>query len=235
VDGLPYDGLDAGREALRRFLAGEDDLEVMLTKVALLATETVPGCDLASITRVGRKGPTTPVFTDKAALLLDDVQYEAGDGPCLAAIRHHGPEHCTTASETRWPPFVDAARRHEVSAVLSTPLVDGDASVGALNMYSRSVDRYDDDARRHASVFADQLGLAAAKVTMYAESYELARQLQEAMESRAEIEQAKGILMAAERCSADEAFAILVRASQNQNRKLRAIAIEIVERYARRS
>ena len=51
------------------------------------------------------------------------------------------------------------------------------------------------------------------------------------MESRAVIEQAKGILMAAQHCSADAAFQILVRASQNQNRKLRAIAAEIVERY----
>ena len=51
------------------------------------------------------------------------------------------------------------------------------------------------------------------------------------MESRAVIEQAKGILMAAQRCSPDAAFQILVRASQNQNRKLRAIASEIVERY----
>jgi GAF domain-containing protein len=232
VDGLPHDGLDAGREALRRFLAGDDDLQVMLTKVALLATETVPGCDFASITRIGRQGPTTPVYTDEAALALDEVQYGDGDGPCLAAIRHHGPEHCTTATDTRWPAFVDAALRHDVSAVLSTPLVDGEASVGSLNMYSRTVERYDDDAQRCASLFADQLGVAAAKVTMYAESYELARQLQEAMESRAEIEQAKGILMAAERCSADDAFAILVRASQHQNRKLRAIATEIVERYS---
>ena len=227
------DGLDDGREALRRFLAGDDDLETMLTKIVLLVTEWVPGCDVASITRVGRDGPTTPVFTDKAAVWLDEVQYSEGDGPCLAAIRHHGPEHCMTASETRWPVFAEAARDHGVLSVLSTPLLDGDVSVGALNMYSRSVERYDDDARQRAAAFADQLGIAAAKVTMYAEGYELAKQLQEAMASRAEIEQAKGILMGAERCSADDAFQILVRASQNQNRKLRAIAVEIVERYTR--
>ncbi len=54
------------------------------------------------------------------------------------------------------------------------------------------------------------------------------------MESRAVIEQAKGILMQAQGCDPDEAFQILVRASQNQNRKLRAIAAEIVTRRSKR-
>ena len=103
--------------------------------------------------------------------------------------------------------------------------------MGALNMYSETKAEYDAAAREVGCSFADQLGVAAATVTMYAESYELSRQLQQAMESRAVIEQAKGILMGAQRCSPDGAFQILVRASQNQNRKLRAIATEIVERY----
>ncbi len=79
-----------------------------------------------------------------------------------------------------------------------------------------------------------KLGLAAAKATVYVEGYELSQQLQQAMESRAVIEQAEGILMAAQGCDPDEAFQILVRASQNQNRKLRAIATEIVARRAKR-
>jgi AmiR/NasT family two-component response regulator len=54
--------------------------------------------------------------------------------------------------------------------------------------------------------------------------------LKRAMESRATIEQAKGILMAVEHCSPGAAFDILTRASQRQNRKLALVAAEIVER-----
>jgi ANTAR domain len=54
--------------------------------------------------------------------------------------------------------------------------------------------------------------------------------LRRAMETRATIEQAKGILMGAEHCTPDEAFRMLVRASQRENRKLALIAAEIVER-----
>lgn len=100
-----------------------------------------------------------------------------------------------------------------------------------MNLYSRISAGYDDDARALACRFADQVGVAAANATVYAESYELSRQLPEALASRAVIEQAKGILMAAERCTPEEAFDILRHASQNQNRKLRAIASEIVQRY----
>ena len=53
VSDFPQAGLDAGREALRRFLAGDDDLTAMHTKIALIATETIPGCDLASVSMLG--------------------------------------------------------------------------------------------------------------------------------------------------------------------------------------
>ena len=58
--------------------------------------------------------------------------------------------------------------------------------------------------------------------------------LREALRTRGVIEQAKGILMAQQRCTADEAFALLVRHSQNHNRKLRDIAAEIVARVSDR-
>ena len=230
---FPQTGLDAGREALRRFLAGEDDLVAMHTKVAMIATETVPACDMASITVLRAGRPTTPAFTAKTALLLDETQYELGDGPCLAAIRHRGLEHVNTTSDDRWPAFVSAASDHGVLATMSVPLGNDEAVMGSLNLYSETQAEYDVGARDVACGFADQLGVAVATATLYMESYELSRQLQQAMESRAVIEQAKGILMAAQRCTPDAAFTILVRASQNQNRKLRAIASEIVDRYTR--
>jgi hypothetical protein len=52
--------------------------------------------------------------------------------------------------------------------------------------------------------------------------------LREALRSRAVIEQAKGILIATAGCTPDEAFALLVRQSQHENRKLREVAGELV-------
>jgi GAF domain-containing protein len=226
-------GLDRGREALRRFLAGEDDMMAMLTKIVLIATETVPGCDLASITMLRNGEPMSPVFSEKAAGALDETQYATGDGPCLAAIRERGVIELLPHTDQRWPSFNEAALAMGVWASLSAPLGNEEAVVGALNLHSRTADGFDRDARRVAELFADQIGVAAAKATVFAEGYELAQQLARAMESRAVIEQAKGILMEVQDCTAEEAFAILARASQHQNRKLRAIAAEIVERRGR--
>jgi AmiR/NasT family two-component response regulator len=58
----------------------------------------------------------------------------------------------------------------------------------------------------------------------------LAEGLGEAMKSRAVIEQAKGMLMAAQGCDEDTAFDLLVKASQRENVKLRDVARRIVER-----
>jgi len=58
---------------------------------------------------------------------------------------------------------------------------------------------------------------------------DLAAGLETAMSNRAVIEQAKGMLMAAERCTADEAVAKLVEASQRDNVKLREVARHIVD------
>ena len=225
-------GLSAGREALRRFLVGDDELNAMWTKLALIATEAVDGCDLASITVLREGTPTTPTFTDKDALTLDEAQYAHGDGPCLAAIRHRGIERVEIVSESRWPAYTAAAREIGVVGSLSVPTVRGEGAVGALNLYSRTRSLFDDAACETACLLADQLGLAARSVAAFEEAYELAQQLQQAMESRAVIEQAKGIIMAQSGVGPEDAFEILRRASQAHNRKLRAIANELVERRA---
>jgi GAF domain-containing protein len=229
---LPHAGLDAGRAALQQFLTGDTDLEAMRTRIMLLATETIPACDAASITMLRNGEATTPTYTSKTALHLDEVQYETGEGPCLASIRHRGVERVSVGADARWPVFAAAAAEEGVRAVLALPLGNGEGVLGSLNLYSETAPAYDGAAEEVAGRFADQLGVAVARVTLYVEGYELAHQLAEAMQSRAVIEQAKGILMAAERCGPEAAFDILRRASQNHNRKLRAIATDIVERYA---
>ena len=99
-------------------------------------------------------------------------------------------------------------------------------------MYSCSPEMFGERAVETATLFGDQLGVAAARATYLYEQHELAGHLQRALESREVIDLAKGILMAAERCSPDAAFDILRRASQRENRKLHDIARDLVDKYA---
>jgi AmiR/NasT family two-component response regulator len=68
----------------------------------------------------------------------------------------------------------------------------------------------------------------AANAQAYADAQDLSDRLGDAMQARATLEQAKGIVMGARRCGADEAFEVLRRASQRENVKLREIAERIV-------
>jgi len=67
------------------------------------------------------------------------------------------------------------------------------------------------------------------EITSHAKAVNEATHLRRAMDSRAVIEQAKGMIMARDKCTADEAFDILTRISQQQNVKLRDIAQVIID------
>jgi GAF domain-containing protein len=135
-------------------------------------------------------------------------------------------------TEERWRAYSPAALDAGVRASLSVPLdVDGNAA-GALNIYARRPAAFDAELVDAAFGLAHYTGIVATATDERNRALTLAEQLQPAMESRAVIEQAKGILMAQQRCGPDEAFAKLVRLSQDSHRKLREIAQMLVAQVA---
>jgi GAF domain-containing protein len=209
----------------------------LLDRVTELATRTVRHCAFAGIT-VSQDGKMqTPVYTDERSPRLDQFQYDADTGPCVDAFRTGQVMQIRdTATEERWRAFCDAAMDEHVRSTLSVPLdVSGNRTevLGALNLYSEVRGAFDDEARASTEAFAQQAAIMMANARAYWGAKEMSDQLQKALESRAAIEQAKGILIARSRVSPDEAFKLLVRASQRENRKLREIAAEIVDRAQR--
>lgn len=133
------------------------------------------------------------------------------------------------SAESRWPEW--ASRAHEAGAAssLSIGLPIQEATVGALNIYGAAAEVFNDQVEL-AQTLAGYAAIALANVHLYESTATLAQQMQEAMQSRAVIEQAKGIIMGQRRCSAEEAFAILAQVSQDSNRKLREVAESLVDR-----
>lgn len=127
-------------------------------------------------------------------------------------------------------PFSDRARQHGVLSSLSTPLVANDRPIGALNFYGLEECAFSEDDEQLGAGFATQAAIVVSNAQAYWGARENCLNLDEAMRSRAVIEQAKGIIMARSGLSPGCAFDILVRASQRENRKLRHIASELVER-----
>jgi GAF domain-containing protein len=137
--------------------------------------------------------------------------------------------------EPRWPRYVPAALEAGVRSSLSVGLPIHESVTGALNMYAGKPDAFDDDARVIAQTFAGYAAVALANAHLYDATATLAQQMQTAMESRAVIEQAKGIVMAERHCTPDEAFALLSQISQDSNRKLREVASALVKNAQRGS
>jgi GAF domain-containing protein len=216
--------------ALSGFFVGDGTLEETLFRVAHLTVEAVPAADLVGITMPVEGRNRTAIFTDETAPEVDQAQYVSGDGPCLEAFEDQRITQVeSTLEDGKWPEFRRVAAAHGIHSTMSFPLVVDKRSVGAMNLYSLRERAFGDADAETGMLFASQAAIALANAQAYWDARELSTRLGDAMVHRAVIEQAKGILMGVQRCGEDQAFEILVKASQRENVKLRTIAQRIVD------
>ncbi len=217
-------------EELAGLLLEHASLEDLLEQVLELTSRAVAPTAAVSVTIVNDDGSyVTAAASSADAVELDELQYGLREGPCIDALEQ-GVEHWLDdlATDGSFQPFRDRAREAGFGSVLAIPLSAGGCVVGALNLFAAErtgfaeADR--DVARRIAAPAAATLANAAA----YRRAVRLIEQLHAAIDSRAVIEQAKGIIAAQQRCDPEQAFGLLRRASQGNNRKVRSIAEAVV-------
>ena len=227
--------LSESLSTLSRFFVGDRTLEETLLRVSELTIDAVPSASLVGITLLVEGRQRTAVFTDQAAPEIDQAQYDTGEGPCLDAFREQQVFAVDSMKEDGpWPAFRAAALAHGVHSSLSLPLVVDKVSVGAMNLYAHEPHSFRPADRDTGALFASQAAIVLANAQAYWDAYSLSERLGEAMKSRAVIEQAKGMLMGAQGCDEEQAFALLVQASQRENVKLRDIARRIVANATQR-
>ena len=208
---------------------GQDDLASTLDEVTRIAVGALPGCDGASLTSFEDGRPTATAADGDWARGLDELQYEEREGPCLDATRTGNVFRVRDlAGDTRWPFYAQRAVEAGARSMVSAPMASEGKILGALNVYSRQPDTFDAEDVSLLEIMAAQAGMATQVAASLFRHRDLGDQLRQAMQSRAVIEQAKGVLMAGRGCSPDEAFAVLVDLSQQTNRKLRVVAESVV-------
>jgi GAF domain-containing protein len=225
----PLSSLEAMAE-LARIDFARYDLRGVLEQIAGLARACMVGAGgEVSLTLIRGPKAYTAAFTGEPAMALDETQYDTGYGPCLDAAVSGQVQHVADmTTDTRWPDFARAATGAGIFSSLSLPLPLVTTITGALNVYSAKPAAFDGEASEDGCRFADYAAVAIANAHLYTEAATQAAQLRDAMEYRGVIEQAKGIIMADRRCTAEEAFEILRRVSNDTNRKLRDIADMLV-------
>ena len=216
-------GLAGEMSEFARAMQAESDPRSLLERIVLTAAGDIPHAKHAGLSLFTKTGVETRAASDPLVHDVDSAQYAAGEGPCLSA----GWEHRTTrsdnlADEPRWPKFAARAVELGIHSMLSVQLFVEGNTMGALNLYSTKPNAFDDEDENIALVLGAHAAVAMAASRIRAN-------LEFALSSRDLIGQAKGILMERYKIGGQEAFEMLVWASQNSHTKLRDVALALTE------
>jgi hypothetical protein len=200
----------------------------------MLAAAQVPGCAAASVT-VWRDGElTAQAASHREPSWLVGVQIAARRGPLIDVVASGQPSICAeTLTETRWPEFTDAALRMGVrcSAALSYRGRD----VVALTLHGLRPRALNPDRLQLAELLVAYGGALVGAVADYGDTRRAADQLRDAASSRAIVDQAKGILMHALGCTADEALQRIREVSQRSSIRATEVAMRVIDAHSGRS
>jgi GAF domain-containing protein len=214
---------------LGRIRFSETDVATVLATVAAFAQRSIPGADDVSITMVGAGGAHTAAFTGEQAMTVDEWQYQQGHGPCLAAAAANiTVTVADLAGDSRWPEWASRAIDAGVHSCVSVGLPLHQGVSGAVNVYAGKPHAFDEDAVVLAETFSGYAAMAMANAHRYDSTAALADHARAGLDGRAVIEQAKGIIMAERRCTADEAFAVLAKVCEYSGRTLTDVATGLV-------
>jgi GAF domain-containing protein len=182
--------------------------------------------DEAGVSVTHRNGRIeTRAATGDLVRLLDQAQYDSGQGPCLDAM--DAAAHVDVVAvdnvrqEQRWPGYLPTAIQHGLRSQLGVRIYAEARTVGGLNLYSTTSDTIGPDSVALAQLFAAHAAVALGRLRR--ESH-----LLEALQTRELIGQGIGIVMERYGLTADRAFDYLSRVSQSSNTKLRDVAADLV-------
>ncbi|WP_432503438.1 GAF and ANTAR domain-containing protein [Kineococcus arenarius] len=217
----PTSGLGRQLADLAQELHGHEDPQAVMERIVAAAAALVPGAEDATLTRVRGQHVTSAAATDERGRGLDALQDQIGEGPCLDTLFAQEVVRVDDLStDARWPQLAGRAGEVGLRSMLCLRLYVAGNNLGALDLLAAAPHAFDEESAEVGQLFVAHAATALAAT-------EQVNNLQVAIASRDVIGQAKGILMERFKITADQAFALLTRVSQERNRKLREVADEL--------
>jgi GAF domain-containing protein len=166
----------------------------------------------------------------QASAELERSQEDRQAGPCWDAYETGVVVRVNDVrlESARWPEFAATAKRVSVAGVAGVPMRLADKIIGALNLYSPEPRHWSDVDIAVAGVLADVATSYVVNASKLRQQEQLTEQLQEALESRVVIEQAKGITAYKNGVTIDRAYQLMRRHARSNNASLRVVAEAIV-------
>lgn len=210
-------------------LAGDFAVGDVLHDLAERVTDVlgVPGAGVA-LAEGGRLRCVAAI--DEPTAAIERVQEESQEGPCVDA--YTGGEAVLVADLrehlSRWPIFAARASELGILAAAGIPMHWNGTRLGALSVYATARREWSEDEVELAQVLADMATCYVAHASELERSRRTVEQLQEALESRVVIEQAKGMLAAERGISVSEAFELIRGHARSHSASMRTVGEAIV-------
>ena len=212
-----------------RLLEDDDEDDPALLRLSAFGVELVPGATGAAVTITAGGEAHTFAASDPQIDELHRLQFASGQGPAVETLRYNEARHVRdTRTEERWQAFCRAAAQSGLYSLIALPLHTGQQPAGAVALYADRPGAFNGTAHDIALLFAAQGSMAVHNAEIYGACRQMVDNLQVALEARAIIEQAKGVLHAKLAVSPDEAFELLRKCSQKTNQKVRVVAARLV-------
>jgi len=206
--------------------------EEIYAAICATAREVIPGCDHACVMTVERgERPRCEAATDDVARLVDELEWETGEGPCLDAVESERYEvDADISTDAVWPKLAERVlEQTPVRGMVGYRIVVEERKAGALNIFSDTAGAFDEDA---AGIGALVAAFASVTLTAAAE-HGSAVKMRDALASNREIGKAVGMLMVTHGIGSDEAFEMLRGISNRFNVRLAELAEQMVARHER--
>jgi GAF domain-containing protein len=216
-------------------LLSEESVDSALALISSLARETIPGSTGAGVSIVDEHNKRSSGSTDERVRAADVLQYELEEGPCLAATAEHGLVRIDDlAEDRRWPRWSESVLVLGLRSAMSTALVAGSRSLGAIKVYADQPRVFDQRSEQLLALFAAQAAMLVAHVQRYERSTRLSDGLRQAIHSRDVVSMAKGILMGRHAIDEDTAFGMLLARCEQDGTTVAEAASGIVDSAVRR-
>lgn len=219
-------------------LLTEPVVDRAVANIAQAAHQSLPGSVGAGGTLIDAHGrPTSTASTNSIVKQADRLQYDLGDGPCLAAwasaqtVRVDDLRH-----DQHWPEWSRAGARLGLLSCISVPLLVQDVTgrsepeaIGAMKVYADVPHAFDERSEQVLSLLAGPAALILANLQARERAEQLSDALKDALHSRSLIDMAKGVLMERLRVSERAALQVMIARARTQEIPLSAVAHETLE------
>ena len=167
-----------------------------------------------------------------AIATLERVQENWQKGPCIDAVASAGPvtvsDIAADDADERWPDYVIAAKTAGIQAVAGIPMLAEGEAIGAVNLYDSQPRNWSAEDVRVAMIFARIATGYLTHASAARQQERTAEQLQQALNTRLIIEQAKGVLAVKQEITVDDAFQTLRKYARDHNARIHDVARAVV-------